>query len=139
MIRPVSLKGEPIMGDRALIIFTDGAEVSPTVYLHWAGASVPDYIDDLATRAHPQGLSADYAAARFIGIAHEDNTGTLSLGVMQTPQEMQAAIQSGKAEAIASFTHGDAGVVVVDVKDFSWQAYGGYLAEDYDDEDEEAA
>lgn len=118
------------MGDRALIIFTDDAEVSPTVYLHWAGASVPDYIAELATRAHPQGLSAYYAAARFIGIAHENNTGTLSLGVMQTPPEMEAAIQSGKAEDIASFTHGDAGVVVVDVKDFSWQAYGGYLAEE---------
>ena len=127
------------MGDRALIIFKDGTGISPTVYLHWAGASVPDYIIDLAARAHPQGLSADYAAARFIGIAHEDNAGTLSLGVMQTPPEMEAAIQNGKAEDIASFSHGDAGVVIVDVKSFTWEAYGGYLADDYDDEDEEAA
>lgn len=118
------------MGDRALIIFTDDAEVSPTVYLHWAGESVPDYIDELATRAHPQGLTADYAAARFIGIAHEDNSGTLSLGVMHTPPEMQAAIQSGKAEDIASFSHGDAGIVIVSTLDFSWEAYGCYLAEE---------
>ena len=127
------------MGDRALIIFKDGTEISPTVYLHWAGASVPDYIADLAARAHPQGLSPDYAAARLIGIAHEDNPGTLSLGVMQTPPEMEAAIQNGKVEDIASFSHGDAGVVIVDVNDFTWQAYGGYLADDYEDEEEEAA
>jgi len=118
------------MGDRALIIFKNESEVSPTVYLHWAGAMVPDYIADLAARAHPQGLSPDYAAARFIGIAHEDTPGTLSLGVQQTPPEMVTAILGNDDEAMADFSHGDAGLVIVSTKDYSWEAHGGYLAEE---------
>ena len=32
------------MGNRALIIFTDGDRVSPVVYLHWCGGQVPAWL-----------------------------------------------------------------------------------------------
>lgn len=126
------------MGDRALIIFKKGADISPIVYLHWAGCHVTDYIVELASLAGGQAMAADYAAARFIGIAHQANPGTLSLGVQQTPPELVEAICKSNAKVIAEYSHGDAGLVIVDASDFSWIAYDGYLAESVDRDMEKA-
>lgn len=119
------------MGDRALVIFTDKdkTEVSPTVYLHWDGSNVPARIEALKTLMGKRTNDVPYAAGRFVGICHVANTGNLSLGIMQTPDNVRQAIISGEVVDVVlkEYSHGDAGVVVVDCSDFSWKSYGGYL------------
>jgi hypothetical protein len=53
------------MGDRALVIFTDGKEVSPVIYLHWHGSRVPELLAQLKLLMASRGADASYAAARF--------------------------------------------------------------------------
>jgi hypothetical protein len=118
------MKGQHLMGDRALVIFHDDDRVSPTVYLHWDGSRVPERLEQLKKRMEGRENDADYAAARFIGICHEHIPGNLSLGVFGNPYTL-AELKNGSRLAEAS--HGDAGVIVVNTKDFHWRAYGGYL------------
>ena len=122
------------MGDRALVIFTDGKAASPTVYLHWHGSKVPELLQKLAECM--QGREGDlwYACARFIGICHEAIEGNLSLGVWNTDTLLVQVVPSFDASGkhddfLASKSHGDAGLVVGNVYDFNWRATGGYLAE----------
>lgn len=123
------------MGDRALVVFTDGSEVSPTVYLHWSGGRVPALIDELKTVMTGREGDVQYSAARFIGICHASIDGNLSLGRWNTEEAICEAVKgldnvSGgdSATSITEYSHGDAGCVVVNVNDHSWKAYGGYLA-----------
>jgi hypothetical protein len=67
-----------------------------------------------------------YAAARFVGMMHNEIPGDLSLGVDNC--ELTIA-QSGVEANVRALSHGDAGVVVVDTRDFTWWAVGGYLEE----------
>src|SRR5437763_13243989 len=119
------------MGDRALIIFTDGEQVSPVVYLHWAGAEVPALLEQHKALMASRGADVAYAAARFVGIVHatmpEQN---LSLGMWNAAKDTTTAVRASDAETLANMSHGDAGFVVVDVRDYSWKAYGGYLSAD---------
>jgi hypothetical protein len=116
------------MGDRALILFKNQDTVSPTVYLHWNGSDVPLFICRLSILMADRRNDPSYAAARFIGLAHEDIPGNLSLGVMETPEELRQAVLDNDANVIADFSHGDSGVVVVDTATFSWKSYGSHLA-----------
>jgi hypothetical protein len=119
------------MGDRALIIFTDGEDVSPVIYLHWAGSRVPDLLHQHKDLMASRGADVQYAAARFVGIVHatmpEQN---LSLGMWNAERKTRNAVLDGDDGALAAMSHGDAGLVVVDVRDYSWQAWGGYLSAD---------
>jgi hypothetical protein len=113
------------MGNRALVIFHDRDRVSPTVYLHWHGGDVPEWLDELKLLMQGRFNDAEYAAARFIGICHAKIDGHLSLGVFSNAFNLLDVRRKATLEAES---HGDAGVVVVDTSDFSWKAYGGYLA-----------
>lgn len=115
------------MGDRALVVFKNQDTVSPTVYLHWNGSDVPLFIFQLGLLMADRRNDVSYAAARFIGLAHEAIPGNLSLGVRETPDELRQAVIDGDVDLIEDFSHGDAGVVVVDTATFSWRAYGGHL------------
>src|SRR5262245_37720089 len=76
---------EETMGDRALVIFTDQQEVSPTVYLHWDGSLVPQLLDKLEQLMASRRGDCQYACARFIGLCHLLNPeSNLSLGVFNT-------------------------------------------------------
>lgn len=98
-----------------------------------------------------------YALARFIGIVHSTMPDDCySLGCFETKPHVKKAIEqlftddtltSIRAkvmdydlpkpkqvykqllpyEIMEEYSHGDAGVVVVDTRDYSWRAYGGYL------------
>lgn len=114
------------MGDRALVIFHDETEVSPTVYLHWGGNSVVGQIEELAKLMHNRKGDAPYACARFIGLSHVDNPGNLSLGVSSNDFSLDCLKDS---EKMSEISHGDAGVVVVNCAEFTWSAFGGYLAD----------
>jgi hypothetical protein len=115
------------MGDRALVIFKDETKISPVIYLHWAGSDVPQYIEELKALMADRRGDATYASARFTGIAHTANVSSVSLGLYALHPQLAKAIKATDAETLASFSHGDAGLIVVDARDFSWRAYGGYL------------
>jgi hypothetical protein len=114
------------MGNRACIVFHDDIHVSPTVYLHWHGDSVVGWLDQLADLMTGRRGDAAYAAARFVGICHERIAGNLSLGIQSNGFSL-AEVRSPSCMAMAS--PGNAGMVVVDTRDFTWHAYGGYLAD----------
>ncbi len=120
------------MGNRALVIFTDGERVSPVVYLHWCGDKVPAWLDDLRQLMHGREGDVDYSCARFIGLCHTQITGNQSLGVWNVPPPIERAVRAfpctdRSREQLAAYGHGNAGVVIVNVRDYSWQACGGYL------------
>jgi hypothetical protein len=113
------------MGDRALVVFYDEDRISPTVYLHWHGSLVPELLDDLAKYMKGRYGDAEYAAARFTGLCHRHISGNLSLGI-QANTLRREDLDDGAI--LRGMSHGDAGVVIVNTEDFTWKAYGGYLA-----------
>jgi hypothetical protein len=114
------------MGNRACVVFFDTMYISPTVYLHWHGNAVPAWLDQLKERMEGRFSDAGYAAARFIGICHANIDGNLSLGVSSNSLSLEGLTLPKR---IVHDSPGDAGIVVVDTSDFSWVAYGGYLAD----------
>ncbi|MGL6075445.1 MAG: hypothetical protein ACRC8S_14920 [Fimbriiglobus sp.] len=112
------------MGDRACLLFFDDRVISPTVYLHWHGEDIPDWLQLLTTRMRGRSGDAFYATARFIGICHERIEGNLSLGV-RSNSFTHADLQ--RPEILEAASPGDSGLVVVDTRDFSWRVYGGDL------------
>ena len=117
------------MGDRALIIFTDGKDVSPVIYLHWSGSKVPRLLEQHKALMAPRGADVCYAAARFAGIAHATMPDqNLSLGMWNAEANTINAVLGSQADELAQISHGDAGLIVVDVNDYSWKAFGGYLS-----------
>lgn len=114
------------MGNRACVIFYDSDRISPTVYLHWEGGSVPAWLDQLKHLMDGRFGDAAYAAARFVGICHQHIDGNLSLGVWSNTLSRANILDSSYLE---NESPGNAGIVVVDTNDFTWKAYGGYLAE----------
>ena len=113
------------MGNRACIVFFDRTHVSPTLYLHWHGDAVPAWLDQLKSRMDGRFSDAAYAAARFVGICHANIDGNLSLGISSNDLSL-ADVRS--KERMEEESPGNAGMVVVDTSDFTWKAYGGYLA-----------
>lgn len=141
------------MGDCALVIFYDKPttsnprKVSPTIYLHWHGYEVPPLLEKLKQlMLIDRPGDVDYSAARFAGICHDTIKGSTGLGLWATPQSVIDAVlvatdeKAPQEEIVAAkieldgYSHGDAGVVIVNTEDFTWQAYGGYL-KDHDKED----
>jgi hypothetical protein len=113
------------MGNRACIVFFDRNGVSPTVYLHWHGDAVPARLGQLKNRMQGRFSDASYAAARFVGICHDNIDGNLSLGIWSNDLTLANIRSKDRLEAESP---GNAGFVVVDTSDFSWKAYGGSLA-----------
>jgi hypothetical protein len=113
------------MGNRACIIFFDRNCVSPTVYLHWHGDTVPAWLNQLKDRMNGRFSDASYAAARSVGICHANIDGNLSLGLSSNDLSQADVCSQDRME---SESPGNAGMVVVDTSDFTWKAYGGYLA-----------
>ena len=54
------------MGDRALIQLTNGTEVSPVLYLHWAGEQVADILRRTQKRMAGRGPDLSYTFARLV-------------------------------------------------------------------------
>lgn len=110
------------MGDRAIVHFTHGDEVSPAIYLHWGGGDVAEYLARCHARMLGRFGDVGYTAARFIGIAHQDIDGNTSLGTWNEGD--LATIRTPK------YSHGDAGVFIVHLTPAGqpWQVeeHGGY-------------
>lgn len=86
------------MGNRANVIFVDGTDISPAVYLHWNGGveSVYAFVKEMQRRNWTR---LDYGAARFCQVVGEFLRGTgesitkddgLSLGVFNGPASLDA-------------------------------------------------
>jgi len=114
------------MGNRACVVFFDRNCVSPTVYLHWHGDAIPAWLDQLKDRMKGRFSDASYATARFVGICHANIDGNLSLGISSNDFSLANIRNKDRME---SESPGNAGIVVVDTSDFTWKAYGGYLAD----------
>jgi hypothetical protein len=111
------------MGDRAVVVFKGGWRYSPGIYVHWHGGDIPE----LLQQAVPHLRIGDemYAAARFCGVCHEVIAGPLGLGLLEAPTREEAAV------AFRNYSHGDAGVAVVDAKSGWVEFHAGYLREAY--------
>jgi len=117
------------MTNHAAIVFTDGKQVSPGVYLHGAGSSVPALLEKHKQLMGTRSGDLFCAAARFVGVCHEHMEGNQRLGIWNTPEAVKEAIVSDRADSVVGeYTYGYSGVVVVNVRDFSWRAYGGHVA-----------
>lgn len=112
------------MGNRACVVFFDDTNVSPTVYLHWHGDAVPEWLNQLKARMTGRYSDASYAAARFVGICHSYIDGNLSLGISSNTLSVADVHRQPRMEMASP---GNAGIVVVNTSDFTWKAYGGYL------------
>lgn len=103
------------MGNRALVVFHDEQDYSPTIYLHWDGSRVPELLATWWDRMEGRRNDINYGAARFIGIAHESIDGNLSLGVWNTRGKPSSVDFDDEkhVEYWRGQSHGDAGVFVV--------------------------
>lgn len=122
------------MGDRAVVTFHDGAEpehrrFSPCVYLHWGGSDVRQLLEKALPRLRQEDEA--YSAARFCGVCHEETSGNTGVGLFDAPED--------EAEARSpSFSHGDAGVFLVNVNTWLVEAVNGYgFANEEEDGDDE--
>lgn len=108
------------MGDRAIVHFTNGEDMSPAVYLHWGGSDIPKLLQETQRLMIGRPNDALYSCARFIGICHShDQESNVSLGVWN----------SDRGDIFTeNYSHGDAGVFVVDCSAEEWvvKCFGGY-------------
>jgi hypothetical protein len=107
------------MGDRALIVVTDNTgEISPAVYTHWAGSEAGDIIKAAGEKGVIRMDDISYATARICAAFVGDNTGTTGTGILAGPENLEP-------ETLGTFSHGDAGVFVLNVTDGSLKQYQG--------------
>lgn len=117
------------MGERALVVFHDGEEYSPTVYLHWEGQRIGAHLQEWEELMKGRTGDLQYGAARFIGICHTHVPGALSLGVWNTDHDAPAPTSMEADAYWREKSHGDAGVFLVDVRTESFgkvRVRGGY-------------
>lgn len=116
------------MGNRAIIIFTDGEEFSPTTYMHWNGGDVAPLLTELLTLMADRGADLSYCSARFVGIIHSHMEGNLSLGMFNTSTDglLTATGRLPYGKWLAELSHGDAGAFLVDFRTMQCHCYGGY-------------
>jgi hypothetical protein len=107
------------MGDRVLIQCHSSktGEFGPVIYGHWCGDRAADAVKRLRERMKTRGGDLAYSSARMVQELIGDNEGPLSFGVW-----------NAKALLIRTDSHGDAGIILIDVDtDHKAQAIGGYL------------
>ena len=90
------------MGERALVVFANGEEVSPAVYLHWHGEVVPQLLklaaavmagDPNSYQNPPRIGDVSYSAARFVGVCHDNIDGNLSLGLQLITERLERGVR----------------------------------------------
>jgi hypothetical protein len=116
------------MGDRVIVVLTETNNKTrkpffAAIYFHWLGGDVIPLLKD-AGKFMRRG-DASYASARICGVIHAARPGTLSMGLIEGPDSLDPV-------DLGHFSHGDAGVVVLDMETGALTAFGGYL-EDIDD------
>lgn len=120
------------MGDRVLIVATDErGSVTPAVYGHWCGHDAPAMLVAAGEAGIIRKDDPHNAIARICGFFHESNPrSTTSLGIHDAPADLTD-------ETLRDYSHGNAGVIVVNVSDGSLRYVAGYLGRPVDPDDYE--
>lgn len=116
------------MGDRAVVLFEDGEAIEPfAIYYHWAGKDgvESDYAAALSEHKDRRD-DVSYFSARMIGLSCARHPGSTGIGLLAAPTPEQYASPS----LMAQYSHGDAGVAVVNPEKGSirWIEGTGYGA-----------
>ena len=108
------------MGDRVLMQVVCGDKFSPIAYGHWSGSDAPKILARLRERMVGRGGDCSYTFARLVQEMTDGDDGNLSFGVWNSCAVMTE-----------TYSHGDAGVVVIDVSGggFKCKCMGGYLVD----------
>ena len=107
------------MGDRVLMqcFSSETNDFGPVVYGHWSGSDSKEIVGELKARMKSRQNDVEYASARLVQIMTGTDTGNTGFGIWNT----DALLTAGDS-------HGDAGVVLIDVaKDHEATYIGGYL------------
>jgi len=107
------------MGDRVVLQCYDGDEVGPAVYGHWSGVDALDAVERLRQRMATRGGDLNYWSARLVQELINGDKGNLGFGVWNADKRLT------KADS-----HGDAGVILIDVRDGSIKIIDSYLKEE---------
>lgn len=129
------------MGDRALTIITntDRTEFSPVIYAHSMGYKMPEYLQELSEMMQNRRGDIAYSFARLVGIMHADIPAPLSLGAWSLNDNEIQAIKADPEKWASAYSHGDAGVIFYCADNCAWQAWGGYLKDNFTDRPKLAA
>lgn len=117
------------MGNRALIVFHDTHQYSPTVYLHWDAFRLPTLLKEWWGYMEGRRNDVDYGVARFIGICHDAINGNTSLGVSNIDELFYHKNESERREYWEHESPGDAGVFIVNVSNGSVERIDGSWSE----------
>lgn len=108
------------MGDRVLIqcFSSKSGDVGPVIYGHWSGYNSPDAVRRLAERMKDRQGDVPYSSARMVQELVGDNDDSTGFGIWNEEKKLT---ESG--------SHGDAGVILIDVdNEHRCECFGGYLA-----------
>jgi hypothetical protein len=109
------------MGDRCIIaLHKNGRPQFAALYLHWAGGEGAQAILEAAApymRAGDMG----YALARLVGAAcaYHPNS-AFSVGIVKGPKSLNP-------DHLRLYSHGNAGVILIDIDTGRWTGHAGYL------------
>lgn len=107
------------MGDRVLIILkkrSDGrATYSPVFYAHWSGSDAKTIIQRLRNRMGDRYDDLDYCFARLVQDGIHNDSGNTGFGCWNSKVDAFGALNEE--------SHGDAGRIVVDITEPTWEAY----------------
>lgn len=113
------------MGDRVLMqcYSSKTGEFGPVVYGHWVGSYAKSIVKRLTQRMQSRPDDLQYSSARLVQAAIQDDMGNTGFGIWNAKHLLNA-----------EDTHGDAGVVLIDVsKDHKATYLGGYLEDTFDE------
>lgn len=108
------------MGNRVIFQVVSNHSFSPAIYGHWAGGRVPEVCARLAKRMQNRMGDTDYTAARLVQELINGDDGCLSFGIWNAPTRLTE-----------THSHGDAGVILVDVSgdNMKFIPLGGYYTQ----------
>ena len=124
------------MGDRVVIVFhtpvrgtdyhtgkvTYAHDLSPTFYMHWSGINAVGILQKAIKQKVLYKDLVSNAIANLVGFCGKEGVPGMALwNTEKTFEEIQED----------SFSHGDAGVILIDSKTLIASFHNGYLAKDY--------
>jgi hypothetical protein len=106
------------MGDRVIFQVIDGSKFSPAIYCHNMGHAAGEICAQLANIMVDRSNDAAYTAAQVLRIASKDSEGPLGFAIWNVDRVLTV-----------DDSHGDAGVVLIDVYQptMRFHVFGGYL------------
>jgi len=111
------------MGNRLITIVYNKADVSPTIYEHWANISESKkFLKEQFIVFADRKSDVEYFAGRLAGRLHRQRDAECcSFGLLNTPESIQEIVKDKtRWRELADYSHGDEGILLVNVDDFSF-------------------